>query len=196
MRHVAIGSTDVYIAPIAPGTGDDLLPGATAAALAAVEGVKSARRRCELLATWALAASVFGPDVVIGHDPFGVPFIEGRMTHISISHCADCVVIAVNDKTVVGVDAEVWRPQLLRVRERFLTPAEVVLPMSRAALLQAWTIKEAVYKAAMMPGLSFQDIHLPAAGSRWAVAEGVPRLMFRVESVELTCDRAVTLVTP
>lgn len=196
MRHVAIGSTDVYIAPIAPGAGDDLLSGATAAALAAVEGVKSARRRCELLATWRLAASVFGRDVVIGHDPLGVPFIEGRRTHISISHCADCVVIAVNDKTVVGVDAEVWRPQLLRVRERFLTPAEAVLPISRAALLQAWTIKEAVYKAAMMPGLSFQDIHLPPAGSRWAVADGVSRLMFRVEPVELTCDRAVTLVTP
>lgn len=196
MRHVAIGSTDVYIAPIAPGAESDLLPSATAGALAAVEGVKSARRRCELLATWALAASVFGLDVVIGHDPLGVPFIEGRMTHISISHCADCVVIAANDKMVVGVDAEVWRPQLLRVRERFLTPAEAALPLGRAALLQAWTIKEAVYKAAMMPGLSFHDIRLPAAGSCWAVVEGVARQMFRVEPVELTCDRAVTLVTP
>ncbi len=196
MRHVSIGSTDVYIAPIPPDAEAELLPAATPAALAAIAGVKSVRRRCELLATWALAEAVFGSGTVIGHDTLGAPFIAGRKTHISISHCADCVVIAASEKCVVGVDAEVWRPQLLRVRDRFLTPAEAVLPMSRAALLQAWTVKEAVYKAAMMPGLSFQEIHLPLPGSRWAVADGAARLTFRIEPVELSPLRAITLVTP
>lgn len=196
MRHVTIGSTDVYIAPVAPDAEVSLFSAASPAALAVINRVESARRRRELLATWALAEAVFGPGVVIGHDSIGAPFIEGRATHVSISHCIDCVVIAVNENSVIGVDAEVWRPQLLRVRERFLTPAEAALPVSREALLQAWTVKEAVYKAAMMPGLSFQDIHLPQPGSRRAVADGAVRLTFRVEPVELTPDRAVTLVTP
>ncbi len=196
MRHVSIGSTDVYIAPISPDAEVNLLSSATPTAIAAVDGVESVRRRCELLATWALAEAVFGPGVVIGHDVLGAPFISGCKTHISISHCIDCVVIAANKECVVGVDAEVWRPQLLRVRERFLTPDEAALSMSRESLLQAWTIKEAVYKAAMMPGLSFQDIHLPRPGSLWAVVDGTVRLTFRVEPVELTPFRAVTLVTP
>lgn len=196
MRCISKGSTDVYIAPIPPHAEVSLLSTATPAALAAVNGVNSARRRSELLATWALAESIFGSGTVIGHDPLGAPFIEGCETHISISHCIDCVAIAVNKKCVVGVDVEVWRPQLLEVKNRFLTPAEAALPMSRETLLQAWTIKEAVYKAAMMPGLSLQDIHLPRHGSLWAVVDGDTRLTFRVEPVELTPFRAVTLVTP
>lgn len=196
MRHVSIGSTDVYIAPISPDAEVNLLPTATPTALAAVDGVESVRRRRELLTTWALAEAVFGPGVVIGHDALGAPFIVGCEIHISISHCIDCVVIAANKKCVVGVDAEVWRPQLFRVRERFLTPIETALPMSRESLLQAWTIKEAVYKAAMMPGLSLQDIHLPQPGSVWAIVDGAARLSFRVEPVELTPFRAITLVTP
>lgn len=196
MRHISIDSTDVYIAPISPGSEVNLLSTATPMALAAVDGVELVRRRCELLATWALAEAVFGPGVVIGHNALGAPFIVGCENHISISHCIDCVVIAANRKCVIGVDAEVWRPQLLRVRERFLTPDEAALPMSKEALLQAWTIKEAVYKAAMMPGLSLQDIHLPQPGSVWAVADSAARLTFRVKPVELTPFRAITLVTP
>lgn len=196
MLHRIINGTDIYIAPLTADAEARLLPGATPAALEALEGVGAPRRRTEVLTTWSLAAAVFGTDVVIGHDIIGAPYIAGCETHISISHCADCVVIAVNETSVVGVDAEVWRPQLLRVAARFLTPAEAALPMSRAALLRAWTVKEAVYKAAMMPGLSFQNIHLPAAGSRWAVVDGAARLMFKVETVEQTADRAITLVTP
>lgn len=195
MRLLTIGSTRVYIAPLSPDNVERLLAAATPAALAAVEPVKSLGRRAEILTTWAMVAEIFSRDAVIGHAPSGAPFIQGSPAHISISHCADCVVIAVDDCRVVGIDAEVWRPQLLRVACKFLTPAEAARTTSHLDLLCAWTIKEAVYKAAMIPGLSLCDILLPERGSNVAKVVGAAGRSFNVVTVELSPCRAITLVT-
>ena len=60
----------------------------------------------------------------------------------------------------MGIDAErTDRRQVLAIRERFLSDEELVMIPADdiAANVQAWTIKEAVYKAALGMGLSLRD---------------------------------------
>lgn len=64
-------------------------------------------------------------------------------------------------KGIIGVDSETARPQLLRVAGKFINHTEsAYIPQLISTLLQAWTAKEAVYKAALTPGLGLTEITL------------------------------------
>lgn len=116
----------------------------------------------------------FGGDVVLDHYSSGAPFIAGFEGCVSISHSRHHVAVAIGcPRTAVGIDIEETDRygQLHRVRSRFLSASE----LSRAGidLLEAWTIKEAVYKAALTPGLALADIVLPEpSGNGLSVAAG------------------------
>ncbi len=88
---------------------------------------------------------------------------------ISISHSTNHCLLAVGNSPHIniGVDIESPRPQLLRVAQRFLTPAEEDSAnlccdetLKLGLLLKYWTAKEAVYKAALTPGLALKEIHI------------------------------------
>lgn len=108
-----------------------------------------------------MVKELFGADAIYSHRPDGSPVIENADSpaSISVSHGADKVVIAISTARAVGVDIEAPRPQLLRVAHKFM--AETEIDRSLPDLLQAWTIKEAIYKAADTPGLPL--IEIPAS---------------------------------
>jgi phosphopantetheinyl transferase (holo-ACP synthase) len=84
---------------------------------------------------------------------------------ISITHCNDTAMLAVAPEgTALGIDCEQPRRALRNVAPRILSEKELAAwSASDALLLQAWTIKEAVYKAAEIQGLDFaKGINLPA----------------------------------
>jgi phosphopantetheinyl transferase (holo-ACP synthase) len=84
---------------------------------------------------------------------------------ISITHCNDTAMLAVAPEgTAIGIDCEQPRRALRNVAPRILSEKELAAwSASDALLLQAWTIKEAVYKAAGIQGLDFaKGINLPA----------------------------------
>lgn len=87
------------------------------------------------------------------------------MPAISITHSRDLVAVAVAPAGChVGVDAEnTGRDrQLRRVAPRFLSPDQLPLwGATPESLLRAWTIKEALYKAALISGLPLEVIPLP-----------------------------------
>ena len=108
---------------------------------------------------------------------------------ISISHCKNFCIAAIS-KTgrPIGVDIENPRAQLIRVKDRFLTDSEqkkLELIINKRAgnsgntqrskptlpdiylgeLLRYWTIKEAVYKAALTPGLGLKEIETDSYGA-------------------------------
>ncbi len=119
-------------------------------------------RQAEQSAVATLTREIFGPEAIIRHHPDGAPYIQGYGGHISISHGAGIAAIAVSDSAPAGVDVECWRQQLHRVAAKFLSRAELAAwSASPDALLRAWTIKEAVYKAALTPGLPLRAISLP-----------------------------------
>lgn len=112
----------------------------------------------------------------IGHFQNGAPFLYNSTARISVTHCKGLLAVATlpdtpevqlaeySDRAALGIDAErADRRQVLTVRERFLSSVEREMIPGDDVLrnVQAWTIKEAVYKAALTGGLDFKEqIHI------------------------------------
>lgn len=112
----------------------------------------------------------------IGHFASGAPFFEDERRRVSLTHTNHFMAIAwlpeveniPSDNFVptaaLGIDAERKdRPQVLRIRPRFLSEEELLLAGEEdvEANILLWTVKEAAYKAALTPGLDFRkDIRI------------------------------------
>lgn len=143
-----------------------------------IKALPRSGREAERAAIASLISENFGPDAKLDHRPDGSPTINIPGIEISISHCRTCAVIAVADRPV-GVDVETDRAQLARVAPRVLSPDE--LRCYADCLVKAWTLKEALYKAALTPGLDFRrDILLPLDGSDKATVLTPQPLKFEV----------------
>lgn len=136
MCDLTIGTTAIGIMPIAS---DVSLP----------------RRQREKAAVACLLRRMLGHDVALTHTPDGAPVLPG--INISISHSREVAVVALDPLRQVGVDAEEMRPQLQRIKERFLSPRELSVFTLPDQLLTAWTIKEAVYKIAGAAAVEFRS---------------------------------------
>lgn len=142
-----------------------------------------------------LLKSALGSDAELAHRESGAPYIAGRDTNITVSHCATHACIAVSDVRPVGVDIEQQRQQLSRVAPRVLSHEELAAYSSPSMLLRAWTLKEALYKAALTPGLDFRkDIVLPLPPE--SSAASVAGLDYAVVAAIETADYTLTLVAP
>lgn len=119
----------------------------------------------------------------IGHFKNGAPFLFGEASRISITHCRGLLAIATlpptpevdldefNERSAMGIDAERSdRSQVIKIREKFLSDSELkMLPADNVELnIQAWTAKEALYKAVMQDIPDFRNniriLRLPEFG--------------------------------
>lgn len=98
----------------------------------------------------------------LGHYDSGAPFLKAPDnqafdTGISLSHCRTgaCIALSGNARSF-GIDIEDISDQLARVAPKFINNREATF-IGHDMLLCAWTVKEAVYKAASTPGLSLRD---------------------------------------
>lgn len=126
----------------------------------------------------------------IEHLECGAPLLWGEHSRISLSHTEGLLVVATlpptpeapldafAERTALGVDVErADRAQVLKVRERFLSASELetVPDTDTEANMVAWTCKEALYKAALTPGLDWRDqirlLRLPIPGGPDGQAE-------------------------
>ncbi|MDE7474379.1 MAG: 4'-phosphopantetheinyl transferase superfamily protein [Duncaniella sp.] len=139
------------------------------------------RQECERTAARALACELIGEKCEIGHYPDGAPYLSGHEEiAISVSHSSTtCAFGLASSPRPLGIDIEAPRPQLERVRSRFLTTEETAefdaitsATGKMEFLLKCWTAKEAVYKAARTPGLGLKEIHLDKGLTR-AETQGV-----------------------
>ena len=75
------------------------------------------------------------------------PFLEGRSERISISHSHDLLAIVVNAREETGVDIELIREKVLRIRHKFLNDAERQFAGNDLEkLITLWAAKESMYK--------------------------------------------------
>lgn len=152
----------------------------------------------------------------VGHFDSGAPFLFNSDERISISHTDHILVVATvktdentklsafDHRSAVGIDAErADREKVTGLRERFLTEEELerIPAESLEANITAWTAKEALYKAALTPGLNWHhDIiitKLPAPGDD---GTGIVRIEgkeygFRLETYR-SGDYIVTVASP
>jgi len=108
------------------------------------------KRQRERAAERLLLSHALGRPVTLIHTEQGAPVVEGSDVNISISHTPHLVVLAIDPKVIIGVDAEqADRAQVLRVRDKFLnaTEKQFIHPDDLAAHVIAWTAKEAIIKA-------------------------------------------------
>lgn len=149
---------------------------------APVAGGTAPRRERERAAVASLLRGYFGAEVEVAHHPSGAPYLPGKEENISMSHSAAAAVVAIGRRSGFGIDTETQRPQLERVKSRFLTPFECERYAVPPQLLRAWCAKEAVYKAALTPGLPIAEgilldgARAEAAGKVYRLTE-IPALM-------------------
>lgn len=161
MKTLILGDTHIYINEL-PKEVEPLLSQLPPKIINVINNCSSLRRKCEIAASYTIVNQLFGQDTSIEHDENGAPFINGHKEFISITHSATEIAIAINPNKRIGIDIENWRDQLIKVKERFLSTKEIAIYSTSQLMLQAWTIKEALYKIAQSPGISLaNDIILP-----------------------------------
>ncbi len=164
-----------------------------------VYATNSPRRKREIIASHLLIKDILGEDVSIAHDENGAPMLVGAQGHISISHSATEIAIAINTHCPIGIDIENWRDQLTKVKSRFLSQQEIDIYSTPQLMLQAWTIKEALYKVAQTPGISLaDDIILPSdVNNNIAIVktpQGEQQFLFYI--ITSSPSRCVTIALP
>lgn len=166
--------------------------------ITAIEENAPSRRAAEKEAEGLLLAAALGEGTQTGHSKEGAPFIKGREElKISLSHSKRLCLLAIGKgNTPIGVDIENPRAQLLRVRDRFLSASEAAVLDATATpsdimarLTRLWTVKEAVYKAALTPGLSLNEIET-APDMLSATARGK---VYRLHTLLLPPDNQVAI---
>lgn len=110
-------------------------------------GERGTRRIREDAAVAALIEYRFGAGAARAHRPDGAPYIPGADAAISISHSKSYAVLAVGpSESMPGIDIEDNRAQLPRVCRRILSDEEYAR-FAPDRFAEAWTKKEALYKA-------------------------------------------------
>ena len=122
---------------------------------------KNAKRRMESMAELLMLAS---KGLSLSHNEDGKPIVSTnpRYSHISISHSGEFVVVALCGKAI-GIDIEKVSERIAKVRSHFLRLEEIeAFPAGNLELnTTAWTAKEALYKAAGIRNLTWQQGILP-----------------------------------
>ncbi len=92
----------------------------------------------------------------ISYNANGAPFFNGSTTKISISHSKELAVIALAP-TPVGVDIELITERIVRIKDRFVSAAELNLFEVKNAKTYTiiWTIKEVLYKLSDLKQINF-----------------------------------------
>ncbi len=123
---------------------------------------RTSSRETEKRTVARIVRHLWGDENLLRHTPDGAPYIANSDQQISISHGGGYALLAVSDSQPIGIDIECYRPQLKRVAAKFLTPQELeIYSASESLLLQAWTSKEAIFKALGISGLTISEIILP-----------------------------------
>lgn len=137
--------------------------GTTRVAVCPVEGGTAPAQSRQRAAALKALRSLAGAEASFAHRPDGSPLVVGSGLRVSVSHSAKMAAVVVDDMAAVGVDIEEPRTaQLRRVAPRVLSEAEAAAYASDEGLLRAWTLKEALYKAAGVAGADWRsDIALP-----------------------------------
>lgn len=107
----------------------------------------SEKREIEKGGTLFLLEKLMGKPVELCYTPVGKPYLANESCHISISHSHDKLVIVLNTETTTGVDIELIRDKVLRIKHKFLSAEELKDAGEDAEkLIIYWACKEALYK--------------------------------------------------
>lgn len=94
----------------------------------------------------------------IRKDEHGKPHLKSESDFISISHSYPYIACMLDKQKHCGIDIELPRPQLLRIKRKFLSEQELAQVGEDLKLLcQYWSAKEALYKIHGRKSLAFSE---------------------------------------
>ena len=101
-------------------------------------------------------------------DEHGRPLLQNSHLHVSVSHCKGYAAAMINERCPAGIDIEQVHPRVRKIISKYLSDEELAAlggeNVTDDALILAWAVKEAVYKAHGIKGLSLRShIHLGPA---------------------------------
>lgn len=135
---------------------------ATAEELQSVASVTALSRRAERLA-WRALLRRLSPGVEVEYLGSGKPQLKNSRNHISVSHCRDCVAVALS-QIPCGVDIERLDRNFSKVAARYISATEAALSADEHWAAVVWCAKEALYKMAGREGVDFlRDMQITSA---------------------------------
>ena len=86
-------------------------------------------------------------DFEISYTPANKPFLKDRTEHISISHSHDKLAIIINKNENTGLDIELIRDKVLKIKHKFLNEKELAFAKDDIEkLITIWAAKETLFK--------------------------------------------------
>lgn len=107
----------------------------------------TAKRDIELKGRAYLMSQLLDNKYEVNYDDKGKPFLVGDSRHISISHSHDKLAIIINCNESTGIDIELIRDKVLKIKHKFLSESELQDANNDVEkLLIYWAAKETLYK--------------------------------------------------
>jgi phosphopantetheinyl transferase (holo-ACP synthase) len=107
----------------------------------------TAKRDIETKGKEYLIKQLIANECTISYDDKGKPYLANDTRHISITHSHNKLAIIVNENESTGIDIELIRDKVLKIRHKFLSTEELLDAKDDAEkLLIYWAAKETLYK--------------------------------------------------
>lgn len=107
----------------------------------------SSKREIETKGREYLIKKLIDTDCRVKYDDKGKPHLLNDPRHISVSHSHDRLAIIVNKNEATGIDIELIRDKVLKIKHKFLTENELSDANNDVEkLLIYWAAKETLYK--------------------------------------------------
>jgi phosphopantetheinyl transferase (holo-ACP synthase) len=107
----------------------------------------SGKRELEKNGAVYLLEKMFNKACELNYSEEGKPSIKNSDCHISISHSHDKLVILSNNASYTGVDIELIRDKVIKIKDKFLSEPELTTVQDNVEkLIIYWAAKEALYK--------------------------------------------------
>ncbi|HLS94328.1 MAG TPA: 4'-phosphopantetheinyl transferase superfamily protein [Sphingobacterium sp.] len=128
---------------------------------ARLESLGKGKRTLHWLATRVLLRYLLKTEDYIAcpSDDNGKPFLPDYPYKISLTHSFDYAGVLMSTQGECGIDLEIVKDKVLRVKEKFLKPKELAFIQDDniEQLYACWCAKEAVYKLQGNKGVSFLE---------------------------------------
>lgn len=118
--------------------------------------VRHPRTQLQRYASRLLVHEMLGELPEVWKDDHGKPHLKGFELEISISHTDGYAAVLLGEEKL-GVDVQHYKPNVMKVRDRFLDHQELQMAQDIETTTLFWAAKEAIYKYNAQPGLDFKD---------------------------------------
>jgi phosphopantetheinyl transferase (holo-ACP synthase) len=118
--------------------------------------VRHPRTQLQRYASRLLIHEMLGELPEVWKNDYGKPHLRGCETEISISHTEGYAAVLLGSGKL-GVDVQHYKPNVMKVRDRFLDDRELEMAQDIETTTLFWAAKEAVYKYNAKPGLDFKE---------------------------------------